>query len=108
MRVSILMYARYPVARSAIDLTISRARAYLKAGANCIYPITVSNPEEIAELTRAIDGPVNVRMAVGVPSIAELQRLGVARVTFASGIMRATIAHTKRIAEEIRSKGTCD
>jgi 2-methylisocitrate lyase-like PEP mutase family enzyme len=91
-----------------IELTIARARAYLKAGARSIYPITVSDPADIAALTRAIDGPVNVMMRAGVPPIAELEKLGVARVTFGSGMMLATLALTKRIAQEIQTKGTCE
>ncbi len=70
-----------------IELAIARARAYLKAGASCIYPITLSDSDDIVALTRAIDGPVNVMMRVGVPPIAELEKLGVARVTFGSGLM---------------------
>lgn len=91
-----------------IELTVARARAYLGAGASCIYPITVSDPAEIAALTRAIDGPVNVMMRPGVPSIAELERIGVARVSFGSGMMAAALAFTKRMAQEIRAAGTCE
>ena len=91
-----------------IEIAIARARAYLKAGASSIYPIMVSDSAEIAALTRAIDGPVNVMMRPGVPSIAELAKIGVARVSFGSGMMIATLALTKRIAQEIQSKGSCD
>jgi 2-methylisocitrate lyase-like PEP mutase family enzyme len=91
-----------------LELTIARARSYLKAGASCIYPITVSDPDDIAALTRAIDGPVNVMMRAGVPRIAELEKFGVARVTFGSGMMLAALALTKRIAQEIQIKGTCE
>jgi 2-methylisocitrate lyase-like PEP mutase family enzyme len=91
-----------------IELTIARARAYLKAGASCIYPITVSDSDDIAALTRAIEGPVNVMMRAGFPPIAELEKLGVARVTFGSAMMLATLALTKRIAQEIQTKGTCE
>lgn len=90
-----------------IELTIARAQAYLKAGASCVYPITVSQTQDIAALIRGIDAPVNVMMSPRVPAIAELQRLGVARVTFGSAMMLATSALTKQIAEQIRSKGTC-
>ena len=97
------------VQRSGADrLTIARGRAYLKAGASCIYPITVSDPDDILALTRAIEGPVNVMMRAGVPLIVELEKLGVARVTFGSGMMLATQALTQRIAQEILTTGTCE
>ena len=91
-----------------VELAIARGRAYLKAGASCIYPILASDSAEIAALTHAIDGPVNVMMRSGVPSIAELEKIGVARVSFGSGMMLATLALTKKIAQEIQTKGTCD
>ena len=38
---------RCPAVRSGIELTIARARASLKAGASCVYPITVGDPDDI-------------------------------------------------------------
>ncbi len=91
-----------------VELAIARGRAYLTAGASCIYPILASDSAEIAALTRAIDGPLNVMMRPGVPAIAELEKIGVARVSFGSGMMTAALAFTKRMAQQIRTSGSCD
>ncbi|MGZ7253984.1 isocitrate lyase/phosphoenolpyruvate mutase family protein, partial [Streptococcus pyogenes] len=53
-----------------------------------------------------IAAPLNVLARRGSPTIAELQQLGVARVTFGSIPMRAAMTLTKRIAEEIVQHGT--
>jgi len=42
----------------------------------------------------------------GTPPIAELERLGVARVSIGSGAMRACMGLTQRIANELRDRGT--
>jgi len=85
--------------------TVRRAKAYLAAGADCIYPITLSDLGTIADLTRAIGAPVNIMGRSGVPSLAELERAGVARVTIASGATLAIMGEIKRIATSLRQSG---
>ncbi len=72
-----------------VDEAIERGNAYLAAGADCVFPIGVSERAAIAQLAEQIDGPVNVLATVGTPPIAELEALGVARVAFGSGLTRA-------------------
>jgi 2-methylisocitrate lyase-like PEP mutase family enzyme len=49
---------------------------------------------------------VNILTGPGAPSIPELEKLGVARVSVGSSAMRATLGLVKRIAEELKSTGT--
>lgn len=86
--------------------TVRRAEAYLKAGADCIFPILAPDAAAIAALAQAIRGPINVIVAPGIPSIPELERMGVARVSFGSGPMRASMAVVRRIANELLATGT--
>src|SRR6266487_3023160 len=79
---------------------------YRQAGADCLFPIGVSDAATIAKLVRAVNGPINVVASSTAPSIAELTGLGVARISFASGLMRATLAHLRRIARELLEYGT--
>jgi 2-methylisocitrate lyase-like PEP mutase family enzyme len=67
------------------DAAVARAGTYLAAGADCVYPI-LAPPAAIPELVRRIDGPVNVMCRPDGPTIAELAALGVARITFGSGL----------------------
>ncbi len=80
------------------DETVARARAYRQAGADCIFVPGVTDAGTIARLVQAIGGPLNVLAAPGCPTAAELEQLGVARVSVGSGPMRATLALLQRIA----------
>ena len=85
---------------------VRRLNAYLQAGADCAFPILVREPAVIARLVAAVAGPVNTLAGPGAPSIPELQRLGVARVSFGSALMRASLGLTRRIANQLKSAGT--
>jgi 2-methylisocitrate lyase-like PEP mutase family enzyme len=62
---------------------LQRAVAYLEAGADCVYPICLWEPEPLRRFMSEISGPVNLtRMSEG-PGVAELAELGVARVSWA-------------------------
>lgn len=80
-----------------VDETVERANAYLAAGADCTYPIFCPT-EHIADLARRIDGPVNVLVRSGVPAPSELQDLGVARLTWGSGLAGLAYAEAARVA----------
>lgn len=86
---------------------VRRANAYLEAGADCAFVIGVEARDTIGRLAREIAGPLNVLARRGTPPIAELERLGVARVSVGSGLFRATLAQTERIARELLDDGTC-
>ena len=68
-----------------VDEAVERANAYLGAGADCTYPI-LCPPVSIPELARRIEGPMNVIAEQGVPGPADLQELGVARLTWGGGL----------------------
>jgi 2-methylisocitrate lyase-like PEP mutase family enzyme len=73
------------IGRGDVDEAVERANAYLAAGADCAYPILAPVPS-VAELARRIDGPINVIVQQGTPDPPELQALGVARLTWGSGL----------------------
>jgi 2-methylisocitrate lyase-like PEP mutase family enzyme len=86
--------------------TIARLRAYQVAGADCLFVPGVMDAETIARLAQAIDAPLNVLAGAGTPTIAELARLGVKRVSVGSAPMRATLGLVRRIADELLREGT--
>jgi 2-methylisocitrate lyase-like PEP mutase family enzyme len=88
------------------DEAVRRSNAYRKAGADCLFVPGVRDAATIGHLTAAIDGPVNILAVPGAPSVGELERLGVRRVSVGSGPMRATLALTARIARELLDAGT--
>jgi len=101
--------------------TLERGKAYLQAGADCIFVPGLRNPEHIKtvidhlsadlqndDLQDAVHGvaPVNILAGPGVPSIPELARLGVKRVSYGSGPHRAAMGLLRRLADEARTSGT--
>ena len=88
------------------DHAVARANAYLAAGADCAFVPAVTDGELIRRLAAAIDGPLNVLADRGTPPVAELERLGVARVTVGSGAMRATLGLVDRVGRELLERGT--
>ena len=60
----------------------------------------------IERLVKDFGCPINILVGPGSPSIPELQKLGVARVTVGSGAMRAAMGLMRRIAKELRGSGT--
>jgi len=55
---------------------------------------------------KAVECPLNILAGPGSPSIPELEKLGVARVSVGSGPMRATLGLLRRVAEELKATGT--
>ena len=86
--------------------SIERANRYREAGADCLFVPSVTDRETIGTLVAEIDGPLNILATPGCPPIAELQQLGVRRVSVGSGPMRAAMMLTRRIAEELLQSGT--
>jgi 2-methylisocitrate lyase-like PEP mutase family enzyme len=66
---------------AGVEETLKRCRAYLAAGADCVYPIGLSDLSLISRLVSELRAPVNVFGRRGSPSIADLQAAGVARVS---------------------------
>ena len=80
---------------------IDRGRAYLAAGADCVYPITLDDAEAIGRFVAAVAGPVNILLRPGSPSVAELARLGVRRISVGGGLWRHAMRRAEDVAREL-------
>jgi 2-methylisocitrate lyase-like PEP mutase family enzyme len=88
------------------DLALSRISAFRDAGADCLFVPGVNDVETIQRFVRDLKFPLNILAGPGLPPVAELEKLGVARVSLGSGVMRATLGHLQRIAAEVKNAGT--
>jgi len=95
-------------AASRFDETVRRAKAYLEAGADCIYPFGLGDMDTIARLVKAIGAPVNIVARAGTPPASELERIGVARVSIASSATLAVMSLIKQIGTELHATRTFD
>ena len=93
-------------AEGRLKETVRRAFAYRSAGADCVFVPGVVDRDTIAALIGGIDGPLNVMAGPGAPTVAELARLGVARVSVGPAITQAALETTRRAARELLEQGT--
>jgi len=97
-----------PIGKAAtrFERTVERLRAYHQAGADCLYPPGVSDRETITKLVAALKAPINILLSPGCPSLPELEKMGVARASAGSTVMRAAMGAVRKVAMEMKEKGT--
>ena len=115
VRVPFVINARTDAARFAsgedddrLEEAIRRAAAYRDVGADCVYPMGLTDAESISRFVKALDLPGNGLVRTGLPPIPELKRLGVARVSFGPSASYAAMGLLKRASRELLQKGTYD
>jgi 2-methylisocitrate lyase-like PEP mutase family enzyme len=91
---------------SRLAVAIDRGKAFLAAGADCVFVPGVRDRDTIAGLVQGIAGPINILAVKGTPPVSELAALGVARVSVGSGPMRASLSLLRDIARELKTAGT--
>ncbi len=91
-----------------MEEAIRRAEAYRDLGADCVYPMGLTDSASISRFVHALDFPTNVMVRKGLPTVSELKRLGVARVSFGPAASYAAMGLLRRASMEVREKGTFD
>jgi 2-methylisocitrate lyase-like PEP mutase family enzyme len=83
---------------------LRRARLYKDAGADCVYPILLSDETAIAAFVEAV-GPINLNVRPGGPlSLQRAAELGVRRVSYATSLYRAAMASLESLATSIKGE----
>jgi 2-methylisocitrate lyase-like PEP mutase family enzyme len=85
-------------AETRFERTVERLRAYANAGADCVFAPAVKDADTIARLAKAVQAPLNILLMPGAPNLSQLEKLGVARASIGSGLMRATLGTARKIA----------
>jgi len=105
----ILLTARsegFIAGRPDLAETIKRLQAYSAAGADCLFAPGLSNKDDIAAVVNAVaPKPVNL---IGGPwiTVAEIERLGVRRISVGGSLARAAWRGFSAAAKEIVEQGT--
>ena len=94
--------------KRALHEAIHRGNAYAEAGGDCIFYLGLHSAETIGQVAKEVQAPISILAGPQSPSVKELQDLGVARVSYGSGFLKAAITGTKRLAREILETGTCN
>jgi len=87
------------IAVEGMDQAITRARLYIKAGADMVFPDAVHSEDEIKRFVDAVEAPVSINMGFGIRSrpttplisVKRLAELGVARVSTARMLPAAAL-----------------
>lgn len=96
--------------RPDLDDTIARLQAYAEAGADCLYAPGISTREQIEAVVAAV-APKPVNLLVGSASeltLADIEALGVRRVSVGGAMARAAWGGFIRAARGIADSGRFD
>jgi 2-methylisocitrate lyase-like PEP mutase family enzyme len=86
--------------------TIARLQDYQEAGADVLYAPGLRRIEDIQEVVRSVDRPVNVLARPGAPTVAELAEIGVSRVSVGGAFAFAALGGAVAAARELLEQGT--
>src|SRR5229473_2342987 len=90
------------------ERTVERLRAYRDAGADCLFVPGLYDRDGIAKVVKAVEAPVNILATPACPALTEMEKIGVARVSAGSGIMRAAMGTVQRIGKEMLEARSCE
>jgi len=98
------------IAVEGLDKAIERARLYIAAGADMVFPDAVASEEQIKRFVDAVDAPVSINIGFGIRSrpttplipVKRLAELGVARVTMARMLPSAALMGMHKALELMR------
>ncbi len=109
--VSFVLTARaenYLVGDRSLSAVIERLQAYQDAGADVLYAPGLTDIDEIAELVRSVDRPVNV--LAGLPghslTVDQLAAAGAKRISTGSALAVAALGGFLKAAKEMRDQGS--
>lgn len=81
---------------------LDRARLYREAGADCIYPIFLADPEWIRE--HVTMGAVNLLARPGGLTLEDIAALGVARISLGPQLHRMLLEHLRKAAQALAAR----
>jgi 2-methylisocitrate lyase-like PEP mutase family enzyme len=79
---------------------IARARRYLDAGADCVYPVRLTDPQLVRDLVEQLDASVNANLA-DHSMLAAVAGAGASRISIGPQAFHATLGTLDRIAAEL-------
>jgi 2-methylisocitrate lyase-like PEP mutase family enzyme len=89
-----------------LDDTISRLQAYQAAGADVLYAPGITDLDDIRRVVQSVDRPVNVLVRPAMAPVAELSRVGVARISVGGAFAQVAYGALVRAGRELLTDGT--
>ncbi len=91
-----------------LEEAVARGKAYKDSGADALYPIILRDRQHAETLIKKVGLPLNLTYIPGIPDLATLEKIGVARVSLASGFLKPAIAAMKTTAEKLLNNEEMD
>ncbi|GAA3010668.1 isocitrate lyase/PEP mutase family protein [Actinokineospora diospyrosa] len=107
VRTDVYLFGIGPAEGRLADV-LTRAEAYAAAGADSLFVPGLVDLEVLAELVAASPLPINVMVWPGAPTVAELEAVGVRRVSVGTAIAQSAYAVAAAATTELLGKGTYD
>jgi 2-methylisocitrate lyase-like PEP mutase family enzyme len=85
--------------KNPMTQAIERARSFKTAGADCIYPITISRYDDIVHFVEEVEMPTNVLLLKPISDLQYLEKIGVARVSLGPYFLNHALTALKAVAE---------
>ena len=89
-----------------LDSIIERLQRYEAVGADCLYAPGLTEQGDIERVVSSLSKPINVLARPRGPSVADLGKLGVSRVSVGGSMAFATFAAAELAAREVLELGT--
>jgi len=106
----VLLTARtegFIVGRPDLDETLRRLRAFADAGAECLYAPGLRDHSHIRAVVDAVrPKPVNALVHAGFATFAQMEAIGVRRISVGGALARAALTGFLEAAREIKDHGT--
>jgi 2-methylisocitrate lyase-like PEP mutase family enzyme len=104
------------IAVEGLDGAIARAKTYLAAGADMVYPDAIASEEQIRRFVDAVQAPVSISMGLGLRGrvttplvpVKRLQAIGVARVSYSRLLTSSALRGMKTALQTFKEYMTLD
>ena len=102
-RTDVYIRGKFDTTESKYEETLKRGLAYKAAGADCFYPITLTNRDDVEKLIEQLQMPVNVVTMPGLPELNLLNEMGVARLSLGPSFLKIAIKSMKNLAMKLQN-----
>lgn len=87
-----------------LEEAIKRGLAYKKAGADGLFPIAITNENDIVQLVKQVQLPINILTIPGIPNFKTLKHIGVSRISLGPSFLKIAVKAMKTLALKLKTE----
>ncbi len=89
-----------------IKSAIERAKAYVNAGADCVFPVGIESIDTLKCIRVAVSAPINALVLPEKLTISDMKGLGINRLSYGPFIFRTLLKQFTEIVDELNELGS--